>query len=204
MCFGEPSTQQESTDLFLNSYRAISIWGITDAAANRPTIELLYGESSLPALVPGKKTFASKPTHFTPLYGSSGFGNGYNNYTWTAAVINDRLLFGTMDWRHLIDTGAGGTIPGVPLLPSILPGSVNTYLSGYGPDLWRFDSPDTEATPEDVRGAGNYLNYGIRPMLVSADGKHLYIGTANPMNLEPMGGRELRSLTMSRLSGLFQ
>lgn len=34
----------------------------------------------------------------------------------------------------------------------------------------------------------NYLNYGIRALLTSSDGKTLFAGTANPMNLEAKGG----------------
>jgi hypothetical protein len=52
----------------------------------------------------------------------------------------------------------------------------------------------------DTTGLGNYLNYGVRSMVV--DGSTVYIGTANPMNLRtdltddvPEGGWELLKLT---------
>ena len=38
-------------------------------------------------------------------------------------------------------------------------------------------------------GLGNFLNYGDRNMI--SDGASMFIGTANPMNLEPEGGWEL-------------
>ncbi len=68
-----------------------------------------------------------------------------------------------------------------------------------GADLMRFDSLDQKAVAVSRDGLGNYLNYGFRTM-ISADDT-LYIGTANPMNLEtltndarPEGGWELLKL----------
>jgi hypothetical protein len=68
-----------------------------------------------------------------------------------------------------------------------------------GADLMRFDSLDQKAVAVSRDGLGNYLNYGLRTMI--ADEDTLYIGTANPMNLEtltndarPEGGWELLKL----------
>jgi hypothetical protein len=113
----------------------------------------------------------------------------FNNYTWTATVIRNSLLFGTMDWRYLIDASVAAAI-GTPITV--------TSGRGYGADLWRFVDPEKPARPEDTGGAGNYLNYGIRTMLTSSDGRTVYIGTANPMNLEEGGGWELRRLAPIR------
>lgn len=94
-----------------------------------------------------------------------------------------------MDWRYLIDASVAAAI-GTPIRV--------TSGRGYGADLWRFVDPEKPARPEDTGGAGNYLNYGIRTMLTSSDGRTVYIGTANPMNLEEKGGWELRRLTPIR------
>ncbi|MFM1885190.1 MAG: hypothetical protein RL026_347 [Pseudomonadota bacterium] len=67
---------------------------------------------------------------------------------------------------------------------------------GYGADLMRFDDAHEPAEVASREGLGNFLNYGVRTMI--GQGDTLYIGTANPMNLEtlqndsrPEGGWEL-------------
>ena len=188
--YGEPADQAAYLEVLVNTYRAASIWRINDAETATPSAELLYGESTLPAYNAVTGEFDATTTNFTPQYGSSGFGNIFNNYTWTAAIFKGRLFFGTMDWSFL----AGDA--GIPLLPpelaELLPKD-QVLESYYGADLWRFDSVGP-AVAEDVSGVENYLNYGIRSMIASPDA--LFIGTANPMNLEREGGWELRSMPL--------
>jgi hypothetical protein len=190
--YGEPGDQFEYLSILLNTYRAASIWRIVYAETATPTVELLYGESTLPAYNATNGAFETTATGFAPQYGPSGFGNIFNNYTWTAAVFKDRLFFGTMDWSYL----AGES--GIPLLPQelaeLLP-KENALQDYYGADLWRFDSWGP-AVAEDVSGVENHLNYGIRSMIASPTA--LFIGTANPMNLDREGGWELRSLPLQR------
>jgi len=139
-----------------------------------------------------------------PLYGSSGFGNFYNNYTWSMGVFKNELYVGTMDWSYLLEDGIkplwqllglpeGTTIP----LPNSDPGA----------DLWRFRGSETAAEPINTTGVGNYLNYGIRTMVVNAE--NMYLGSANPMNLmtnladdKPEGGWELIQMVSSPDLGL--
>lgn len=59
----------------------------------------------------------------------------------------------------------------------------------FGADLWYFDSPETPAKPLSVNGVGNNMSYGIRTMLSTSD--DLFLGMANPMNLNERGGWEL-------------
>ena len=185
----------------LGSHRAISIFrgrnfgvfGDPDPQNNQ-TIELVYGEQSLPAFVNGSwQILPNSMGGVAPLYGPSGFGNFYNNYTWSMGVHRDELYVGTMDWSYLMQDVAGQLLEdlGLPLqilqlLPPATPGA----------DLWRFHSQYSPAEPISVDGAGNYLNYGIRTMVASPD--KLYLGSANPMNLMtsqtdglPDGGWEL-------------
>jgi hypothetical protein len=184
--YGQPTTHKQYVDIFQNTYRTASIWRIQNAETKTPIVELLYGESALPKFDPGTNTFQSTSTGFSPLYGPSGFGNIYNNYTWTAAVFQNRLFFGTMDWSYLQATGG---------LPTPAPGVVQPS-SAWGADLWRFDSPNP-AVAEDIGGLGNFLNYGVRSMIISPDGQDLFLGTANPMNLAATGGWELRLLQLA-------
>jgi len=142
----------------------------------------LYGESALPAFGPAG-AWQPTSTGYTPLYGASGFGNVFNNYTWTMGVSAGRLYVGTMDWSFV----AHDLIPGRPVDPA-----------GFGADLWMFRSSAGPATAVDTTGLGNYLNYGIRTMVT--DGPTLYLGMADPMNLRtdasagPEGGWELIQL----------
>ncbi|AGL21059.1 hypothetical protein [Actinoplanes sp. N902-109] len=170
--------------------RAISIWRAKDVGLPTQKIELVYGATALPAYDPATATWAGTPTGWTPLYGKSGFDNPFNNYTWRMTVAGGRLYVGTMDWSYLVHDLAA-EVP--PIDPAV-----------YGGDLWMFPSTSERAQPVSTTGLGNYLNYGIRTMV--PDGKDLYIGMANPMNLRtdpnddvPEGGWELIKLTAPRL-----
>jgi hypothetical protein len=173
-CFGKPQNPSQLAALAAGVYRTTSVWrGRNLENPKTREIQLLYGESELPACCSAPHTFAMTPTGWTPLYGSSGFGNPANEYTWTMAVFDGHLFVGTFD-------------------ESILqPGS---DLAEYGADLWRFDSSDSPAVNEDYSGLGNPLNYGIRILHPLDDGSGLIAGMANPFNLSPNGGWELRVL----------
>jgi len=80
-----------------------------------------------------------------------------------------------------------------------IPERIHTIAKFFdGADLHSFASIDLPALPVSLNGLGNYLNYGIRTMVAD---DFLYLGTANPMNLEtdsdpnvPQGGWELYKL----------
>ncbi|MEU4238050.1 hypothetical protein [Actinoplanes sp. NPDC026619] len=171
-----------------NSQRALSIWRGKDLGTPNQKIDLLYGETALPAYAPDTATWSAVPTGWTPLYGRSGFGNSTNNYTWRMTVAGDRLYVATMDWSYLVH--------------DLLPQAPPTDPALWGADLWMFPAAGEAAQPINTTGLGNYLNYGIRNM--AADGNDLYLGMANPMNLRtdptdnvPEGGWELLKLTRS-------
>ncbi len=170
-CYGMPANVQELQALAQGVYRSTSVWRGRNLENPRTReIQLLYGESQLPAGV-APKTFEMKPTGWTPLYGPSGFGNSSNEYTWQMAVFNGHLYIGTYDAAVL----QGGT-------------------AQYGADLWRFDSSNSPAVNEDSNGLGDRYNYGIRVLYPLDDGSGLIAGMANPFNLAPGGGWELRLL----------
>ncbi|MFG2041489.1 hypothetical protein ACGFI8_25810, partial [Dactylosporangium sp. NPDC048998] len=167
---------------------------------NRPAVDLLYGAATLPAYDSkannGTGAWRQAPTNYTPKFGASGFGNAYNNYTWSMVVTGGALYVGTMDWGYISRYAPAGARPGVQAaLGTPDPAS-------YGADLWAFTDPQHAAKPIDTTGLGNYLNYGIRTMV--ADGSAIYLGMANPMNLRtnkadniPEGGWELIRLRTS-------
>lgn len=62
----------------------------------------------------------------------------------------------------------------------------------FGADLYRFDDSNSPAVAVSLDGRGNPMNYGIRTMIVD---NPLYLGSANPMNLNPDSGWELIRVT---------
>lgn len=175
---------------FFGTYRAISIFRGKNFDS-QPQIELLYGESTLPKFTYHDDTQTGDweivPNNMggiAPLYGHSGFGNRYNNYTWSMAVYKDELYVGTMDWSFLFGADKRD----------------KPWNYSFGADLYRFSDAKKPAVPEDISGLGNYLNYGVRNLVATDDA--LYIGIADPMNLmtdpgddEPDGGWELIKVT---------
>jgi hypothetical protein len=200
-----PADEAAAKTQAVNTQRAISIWRGKDLGLPTQKIELLYGESTLPAWDPATSTWSQKSTNFTPLYGKSGFGYLFNNYTWRMTVVDNKLFVGTMDWSYLVKdllSGAGTTAPVNKAAREALsdPDTWHQpYISpdAFGGDLWMFPDPSSAATPVNTRGLGNYLNYGVRNMIPDGAGG-LYLGMANPMNLRtdptdarPEGGWEL-------------
>jgi hypothetical protein len=191
-----------------NTQRAVSIWRGKDLGLPTQKIELLYGESTLPSWDPTTSTWSQKSTHFTPLYGKSGFGNIFNNYTWRMTVVDNKLFVGTMDWSYLVKGVLAGSksAPVNAAAKKALSDPANFSASSikanqFGGDLWMFPSDTTKAQAVNTSGLGNYLNYGIRNMIPNGSGG-LYLGMANPMNLRtdpndaiPEGGWELLEMT---------
>ncbi|MEU4245561.1 hypothetical protein [Actinoplanes sp. NPDC026619] len=187
-----------------NTQRATSIFRGKNLGTPEQKIELVYGAAQLPAYDPATKTWAVQSTNYTPVFGKSGFDNPYNNYTWRMTVTDGKLFVGTMDWSYIVQDIINGGKTEAPTLAQQKATSMANVAApdpaGYGGDLWMFTDPEQPATAITKTGMGNYLNYGIRNMIV--DGTGLYLGMANPMNLRtdltddvPEGGWELIHLT---------
>lgn len=201
-----PADDKARKDQLLNSNRAVSIWRAKDLGLPTQKIEMLYGETALPAYDPATMTWSKQPTHYKPVYGKSGFGNMFNNYTWRMTVVDGKIFVGTMDWSYLVKdliamgAPAGSTQAGLEEAGASLAQEASK-ADGFGGDLWVFSSSTAPAEPVDTKGLGNYLNYGVRNMIVNGKGG-LYLGMANPMNLRtdtrdsrPEGGWELIEMT---------
>ncbi len=179
-------------DAMIATNRAISIYRASSFdESGAGTKELLYGESMLSRYIPGTG-FVDVPNGMgSALWGEAGFGNTFNNYTWTMNVFKGVLYVGTMDWSYLLE-GMAEDFGLTPIEVQYLLASAH-----QGADLWRIESSDgSGAIAEDLTGIGNYGSYGIRTMVSDAD--NLYLGMANPMNLmtdltddKPEGGWEL-------------
>jgi hypothetical protein len=179
-----PLTQQN----FANSNRACLMLRAKNFGDAGPTVELLYGDAKVPVYTPGRLggsgTWSGQLNHFGAggAYGPSGFGDSTNEYIWSGAVHNGRLIFGTFD---------EGTDFGLLLDGANLP--------LVGADVYAFPNTSSPAAPLSRNGLGNPANHGIRNMVSTPTG--LYLGTANGMNLLtdphdnlPDGGWELRRL----------
>ena len=184
---------------YLQSERAISIFR-GSGFNSPPTIELLYGMPTLSKYTaPGGWSQVPNNMNAQPLWGPSGFGNPFNNYTWTMEVFDGRLFVGTMDYSYLFKDLLQ------PLLGSSIPLPPNVLPSSFGADLYYFPSAQSPAYPESISGIDNYTSYGVRSMV--AGPSSLYLGMANPMNLLtnttdalPEGGWELIELKSKALN----
>ncbi|MDA8141820.1 MAG: hypothetical protein M0036_24505 [Desulfobacteraceae bacterium] len=193
-------------DAYFNSWRATAVFRGSNFDTT-PSVELLYGESSMPVFVKSGSsgywtTSRNKMGGVSGRYGTSGFGNDYNNYTWTMAVYKNQLFVGTMDfsylildWNNLQNEYTGGNY--IPIPWFFYPDS-----SEFGADLWRFPSASSAAVRVSRDGLGNYTNYGFRNSIAD-DATGLYLGTANPANIAAnsdgslKGGWELRRLVQN-------
>jgi len=176
----------DPTETLINSTRAIAIFRGKNFGTPDQQVELVYGSAALPAFNPFQPAlgWSVVPNSMgqAPLFGPSGFGNIFNNYTWGMQVYRGELYVVTMDWSFiaakLLESGAFPPIP-VPIDPD-----------DFGSDLWRFPSADEPAVLESKAGFGNPLNYGGRMLL--ADDAFLYLGSANAMNLRASADEEFK------------
>ena len=118
---------------------------------------------------------------YQPTIGPMGLGNHYANYTWAFAVHDGWFYFGTMDYSFFMADAL--TAYG---MPTEFPGMVPYQQFGF--DLWA-TSDGANWVPVTINGLGNMYNWGARNLL--SDGESLWLGTANPFNLNPAGGWEL-------------
>lgn len=208
-----PADEQAAGNTIRYTQRAIAIFRGKNFGSRNQKIDLLYGTPELPAYDPagndGKGRWYAASTNYTPLYGPSGFGNPFLNYTWKMLVAGDRLYVGTMDWSYISkDLGNRENRPQLAAPAERLlndPAATARLLSDagaaarslrtsaaadddpptpnvtYGADLWVFTSSNKPAEAVSQTGIGNYLNYGVRNMV--NDGATVYLGMANPMNL---------------------
>lgn len=179
--FGPPQTQAAAAIAIANTFRAATLFSGTNFTSGTPQIKLLYGESAFQVWNPTTQQWVMTPNKMggvTPLFGHSGFGNLFDNYIWTMAVLGSKLYVGTMDWSYLAAVGAPLLVGGPA--GSLIAGLIPTQQ--YGADLFSFADTNSPAVPESIDGLGNSLNYGIRTMIPNGN-TSLLIGTADPINL---------------------
>lgn len=178
-----PSSTVSEETVMLDTLRPIEIFstqGFDPTLQPTPSINILYGATDLEQYNPTTDSFSSVPNGMgqTPVYGAAGFGNVFNNYTWSMAVFQNQLYVGTMDWSYL-----AGTVL-APMLGTSVPAALTSIASDfYGADLWTFPNSSSAATYVSLNGMGNDTSYGIRNMLTDNNDLNLWLGMANSMNL---------------------
>lgn len=223
--YGAPDTEQLAL-MALGGWRTTTEFR-GDSFDTSPDVQLLYGNVVLPVadFSGPSASWSLQPNRMSsiPRYGLAGFGNPFNAYTWTMAVNRGDLYVGTFDSsyliRALVQGGTSATSSGIPQgvdtadaqaattlftsenMQALLAGyglTLDDFPLQYGADLWRFPTGTHRAVPEFINGGLNRFSYGIRTMI--SDGSNLYLGMANPMNLEvnppgyPQGGWQLLQL----------
>jgi hypothetical protein len=176
-----PQSLQEQA--LAGTFRAVSLFRSNTLTSSTPTIQLLYGYTTMETFNYTTNTFSLVPNKMgvAPMYGLPGFGNYYNNYVWSMGLWNNRLYIGTMDWGFMAASEAD--VANVNITKLVPP-------STYGADLYYFTNNTSKALPESTNGLGNYLNYGVRniiPYTYPNGSISMFIGTANPMNLATVG-----------------
>ncbi len=200
---GNPDPLGDTIKALLGSHRPISIFRGRFFGRPFQQTEVLYGLKEMPTFVatPARKDkgfWVLLPNKMgPPVFGTAGFGNLFNTYTWTMAKSQNKLYVGSMDWSYMLAK---------VMLPVIFKDIIDPFpdiqLPGadYGGDLMVFPSTYEPAQRLSTDGINNYGSYGIRTM-VGTPGT-LYLGMANAMNLLlnppesglPSGGWELLRL----------
>lgn len=186
----------------LGTHRSVAVFDV-DTQGGTPRVSMLYGERHLPVFDPARRGYTIRldrahRTGFEPRFGASGLGSFFNTYVWSAVARRDEILVGTFDWSQLARVELQALVERAPAgvldddTRSVLRRAFGASLPREGADLIRFSAEDG-VVAESVSGLGNDRNYGIRNMIT--DGKTVWVGTANPMNLDPRGGWELIQLT---------
>ncbi len=172
---------------FFNSEKAVSVFAIKNAGEENQSTRVLYGNYRYP--VYNGKTWKMKVNRLgqRPKFGSAGYGNFINEYSWTWVKHNDRLYMGTFDATNpgqvmtpLIQQVLDLTNPQARFVDVMMEYSAAVRREA-GFDLLRFDDLDHPARIETVRGYGNSYNWGLRSFM-GPFGDKFYMGSAGTQN----------------------
>jgi hypothetical protein len=189
--YGQPSTEQELQRRYRRTKRATSLFRMTNIDKEQPTVELLYGDNYFSVYDNRTKSWSLEPNraNLTPRFGRSGFGNINNSYIWSMTSYNNYILIGTLDITQPM-----------PFQTT----QFSRHVSGS--DLYVLEiNDDYQIQPAawiSLNGLDNPYNIGIRNLVQNPylQSKHIYVGTANPYNINPQGGWKIYQLNFPNLS----
>ena len=180
-----------------STHRATAVFRGKDFGNQQQKVELLYGESALMAYYPKMKAFGLTPTKAgPPRFGASGFGSPFNAYVWESGITAGHLYMGTFDSSRIWSAAIEALSTSMGLVPQAVLDQLKDMMpdpQAMGADLYRFEKPNQAAVAADLNGGGNSANYGYRTMI--NEKKSIWLGTANPFNLDPKGGWEIMRYT---------
>lgn len=186
------------TAAILGAHRPTTVFRGRRFGAQAQKIDLLYGSQFLPVYLPGTGwRVVPNNMHSRPLYGSAGYGNFFNAYTWSMTIHEGMLYAGTFDWSIFLEEPLDVLLhqafgfPEGTSVSALMPSGAHP-----GADLYRYPSARRAAVAISTDGLGNYTSYGIRNLISTPSG--LFAGMTNPFNLltdpnddRPEGGWEL-------------
>lgn len=198
--YGENYSSPNALAYMLGNMNSTSFWRLDDTTGSeKPAIELLYGEETIPKNYGGYGVMAGgrvtpepdwrierNGMGLRPKWGRSGYGNLFTAYTWALELYHDKLLIGTMDMSNLIEAGIGGTSEEKANMLQMLTSLLNVQESERGFECLVLSDPDKAPEYLTTNGFKNPMSYGIRNFTVIGD--DFYIGSANPHNIHSNGG----------------
>jgi len=188
LMMAHPTVLFSAGEAIPKTHRRAHLFRTDFSEPGKPRTELLYGERSYWAYEEGDWIQRPNRMGLEPLLGESGYGDDFNEYTWTMIPYRDSLYIGTFDIsgpmnliREGIDCGVGCFV----LRAMAEHASEKPRTAGF--DLYRMDDPQQPAVALTRDGFGNPANNGVRNAVVLGD--KLYLGSSTFTNLPPPQGQ---------------
>ncbi|MCP5067427.1 MAG: hypothetical protein GY946_12760 [bacterium] len=182
-----PTILFDAQNSIVKAHRRTHLFRTNFEDPDAPRTELLYGEKELWAYENDEWLRRPNAMGLAPLFGDAGYGEYFNDYTWTMVNYRGSLYVGTFDtsgamqafredtdcyWACFILRGLAEHEPTQGRTP--------------GFDLYRFDTPDRPPVVVTMDGFGNPANNGVRNAIVMGD--ELFIGSSTYSNLDTAEG----------------
>ncbi len=194
-----PSILFNAKEAIIKAHRRTHLFRTDFSNPDNPVTELLYGEEKLWTYDEGEWLKKANRLSASPLFGESGFGEYFNDYTWTMINYQGSLYLGTFDVSGGIKAILEETdceLCCYVLRTLAEHAQLDEQTPGF--DLYRFDAGDRPASVVTLDGFGNDSNNGIRNAIVM--NQSLYIGSSSYSNVDGVnGGWELFKLTQEKM-----
>lgn len=191
------SSVKDIADAYLKSSPGSLVFRTKNLGKRSQTTELLYGEKKYWDYQQGTGwQLKNNGLHQTPKFGTSGFGNRWNDYAaWGADVFRGKLYMGEFNTTQIIRrytlnpaSKVMETVLGRPVSAAELKAIRDTAfpddtISGQ---VWYFDNEKSAAKPLTKTGFNNADNFGVRGFIPVGD-KYMFMSTNGAWQY-PAGG----------------